>query len=341
MNILIIGGTRFMGPVVAAQLLADGHRVTVFHRGETEQDVPAGVHHIHGDRGRLADYRRQWERLRPDVVLDMMALTGPQAGELVAAMSGLAGRLVAASSCDVYRNFGLILRRETGRATSGRLTEDSPLRDHEYPYRQDAQGPADPFYDYDKIHVEREIQRGPLPACAIRLPMVYGPNDPKHRLYSYARRMSDRRPALLLDTVRADWRGIRGYRDNCAHALCLAVARGAGRHRVYNVGEAEALTEAAWIRAIGAALGWEGDIVTVADRDLPDYLRTPLDWRPQLDVDSSRIRNELGYGEIVDLQPGLARTLEWELAHPPDHPADRFDYAQEDAILRRSRPSPS
>ncbi|HQL24310.1 MAG TPA: NAD-dependent epimerase/dehydratase family protein, partial [candidate division Zixibacteria bacterium] len=72
MNILIIGGTRFMGPVVAAQLLADGHRVTVFHRGETEQDVPAGVHHIHGDRGRLADYRRQWERLRPDVVLDMM-----------------------------------------------------------------------------------------------------------------------------------------------------------------------------------------------------------------------------------------------------------------------------
>ena len=37
MRVLIIGGTRFIGPEVVRQLHALGHQVTVFHRGQTPQ----------------------------------------------------------------------------------------------------------------------------------------------------------------------------------------------------------------------------------------------------------------------------------------------------------------
>jgi hypothetical protein len=38
--------------------------------------------------------------------------------------------------------------------------------------------------------------------------------------------------------------------------------RAAGR--VYNVGEADTLTEAEWVREIGRAAGWPGEVLTVA-----------------------------------------------------------------------------
>ena len=50
MNIFVIGGTRFVGPHVVRRLVDAGHNVTVFHRGETEADLPPAVCHIYGDR---------------------------------------------------------------------------------------------------------------------------------------------------------------------------------------------------------------------------------------------------------------------------------------------------
>ncbi|MGD9140210.1 MAG: NAD-dependent dehydratase, partial [bacterium] len=53
MRVLIIGGTRFMGPRVVARLACEGHEVTVFHRGKTTAELPQGVQEVVGDRNRL------------------------------------------------------------------------------------------------------------------------------------------------------------------------------------------------------------------------------------------------------------------------------------------------
>ena len=51
MRILVIGGTRFTGPLVVSGLVERGHEVSVFHRGEHEHaDLPPQVRHLHGDR---------------------------------------------------------------------------------------------------------------------------------------------------------------------------------------------------------------------------------------------------------------------------------------------------
>lgn len=335
MNVLIIGGTRFMGPVVAEKLLADGHQVTVFHRGESEPEMPPAIRHIHADRADLTDHRADIERIRPDVILDMMALTQQHAVDLVSTAKDLTGRLVVASSCDVYQNYGLLWRTESNGSTDGRVDEEGRVRHNLYPYRKQVKGPEDILYEYDKILVEQEIMQSGIPSTVLRLPMVYGPLDRQHRLYSYVKRMNDNRPAILIDRDRAHWRGIRGYRDNCAHALHLAVTDPRAAGRVYNVGERHAMTEMEWIEAIATELGWNGTIIGAPRDQLPGYLQADLDWNHNLDIDTTRIRTELGFDEPVSFAEGIRRTVDWELSHPPQDPLDRFDYEAEDKVFLR------
>ncbi len=65
-----------------------------------------------------------------------------------------------------------------------------------------------------------------------------------------------------------------------------------------------------------------------------------MDMRQGWSVDSSRIRHELGYREVVPLQEAVRRTVAWERANPPDIDPDRFDYAAEDALLAQIRGLP-
>lgn len=49
-NILILGGTAFLGPAVVAAAQARGHTVTLFNRGKTRPELFPNVEKLHGDR---------------------------------------------------------------------------------------------------------------------------------------------------------------------------------------------------------------------------------------------------------------------------------------------------
>src|SRR5262245_19639756 len=135
MRVLVIGGTRFIGPRLVHRLAAAGHDVNVFHRGRTTAALPAGVRALLGDRRRLADHAGEFRRFAPDVVVDMIAVTEADALSVVATFRGVAGRLVAISSGDVYRAYGVFTRLEPGPPEPTPLREDSPLRQVLFPYR--------------------------------------------------------------------------------------------------------------------------------------------------------------------------------------------------------------
>ncbi len=73
MDLLIIGGTHFVGRAIVEDAVARGHGVTVFHRGPAEPEGFPDVEHVHGDRdGGLGTAPRQdvgcgdrYVRLRP------------------------------------------------------------------------------------------------------------------------------------------------------------------------------------------------------------------------------------------------------------------------------------
>ena len=338
MRILIIGGTRFIGPHVARRLAAAGHEVALFHRGETRSALPANATAIQGDRRELASFASEFARLAPQVVLDMIPFNEQEARALVRVFRGRAERLVVISSMDVYRAYGGLLRLEEYAPAALPFAEDAPLRTALFPHRSMAQGPEDWLYHYEKILVERAVMSdAQLPATVLRLPAVYGPGDRQHRTFEYLRRMDDGRPAILLETEQARWRWTRGYVEDVAAAIALAVTDERAAGRIYNVGEREARAEAEWVRQIGAAAGWDGAVVAAPRAALPEHLRADLDWSCHLYVDTNRIRRELGYAETVAPAEAMRRTVAWQRAHPPAEIDPRqFDYAAEDAALKSS-----
>ena len=51
---------------------------------------------------------------------------------------------------------------------------------------------------------------------------------------------------------------------------------------------------------------------------LPQHLRRPYNFEQHLFADSSRIRKELRYSERIPVDEALRRTIEWEIANPPE-----------------------
>lgn len=339
MRVLVIGGVSFIGLAVTHELLEGGHAVAVLHRGRTEPDEARRAIHIHGDRDDLEASRSRIVAFQPDVVIHMIAMTAAQAAAFTAALRGVAARAVVISSQDVYRAYGRLLGKESGAPDPTPLTEDSPLRERLYPYREEQPRAGDDpmrwMDEYDKILVEQAVMSElELPCAVIRLPAVYGPRDRQRRLRTWLKRMDDGRPAILMDAAEARWRWTYGYVDDVAHAITLAALDPRSAGRVYNVGERDALSLEQRARMVAEEVGWRGRIVLAPPGALPEGLRVGVAPEHDLVVDTSRIRAELGYAEPTPLAETYARAIAWERANPPEvtDPTD-YDYEEEDRLL--------
>ncbi len=297
--------------------------------------MPATVSHLYGVREDLLRFVTTFKRFSPQVVLDMFPYIEQDSLNVVQAFRGVAERVIAISSVDVYRAYGLFLRLEDGEPEAKPFAENAPLRRSLYPYRRLAQEPGDLLYNYEKILIEKIVMGEPdLPGTILRLPQVYGPGDKQHRLFDYLKRMDDGRPVILLDETKANSRWTRGYVENVADAIALGVTNEHAAGRIYNIGEEHALTEMAWVKKIGEAARWKGEVKIVSKALLPVHLAEPYDWRHHLTADTSRIRQELSYKEKIGTGEAIKRTLLWELANPPrEIDLKRFNYAAEDEVL--------
>jgi nucleoside-diphosphate-sugar epimerase len=335
MRILILGGTGFIGSQVTRRLIEQGHRVTLFHRGQTLPVLPPGVSHILGDRKYLSGFIKEFNHFAPDVVLDTFLYAEQEAVELLETFRNLAHRVVAISSMDVYGAYGRFCRLEDGPADQQLLVEDAPLRRTRFPYRAQSKDPGDLTYRYDKIPVESAIMcDAQLAGTVLRLGKVYGPDDSQHHLHNYLKRMLDGRPVIFLEESQARWRWTRVYVENAAEAIVLAITDDRAVNRIYNVGDPEAFTEREWVESIARVVGWTGSINVVSRERLPAHLAQPYDWSHHLAADTSRIRQELNYQEPVTLEEALRRTVRWERAYPPPQiDLARFDYTAEDIAI--------
>jgi nucleoside-diphosphate-sugar epimerase len=128
MRILVIGGNGFIGSPLVSELVGSGHEVAVFHRCSNVGLAASGIVQIRGDRNRLSDYEGQLRRFSPDVIVDLILSSGEQARQLVETAHEIARRVIAISSMDVYRAWGVMHEVEAGSLDPLPLTEDSPLR---------------------------------------------------------------------------------------------------------------------------------------------------------------------------------------------------------------------
>ncbi|MGC2197712.1 MAG: NAD-dependent epimerase/dehydratase family protein [Terriglobales bacterium] len=290
MRVLIIGGTKFIGPHVVRQFVDQGHDVLLYHRGKTEADLPKNVRHIHSSLAAMPVLCFPHELLAElfDAVVHMIPMGEADSRAAMKAFRGRAARVVALSSGDVYRAYGRLTGTEPGSIEEGLLHEDSPLRSVLYPYRRQAKSAEDWIYDYEKILVEREILGDrDLPGVVLRLPKVYGPGNNADLATVYTFRH------------RPQWRWTHGYVENVAAAIVLAATHPATLGRIYNVGESPTPT-------VGDRL------VGLPPSSIPTDESGQFNLAQDIAYDTSRIRSELGYAEPVSYVEGLRHTLAWQ-----------------------------
>lgn len=99
LNLLILGGTGFIGPHLVWHAAARGHRVTIFTRGRAQADLPESVVRLIGDRnGQL----QALEGKRWDAVVDDSGNRADWVRQSTALLKDAAGRYLFTSSTGVY-----------------------------------------------------------------------------------------------------------------------------------------------------------------------------------------------------------------------------------------------
>lgn len=308
MNILIIGGTKFIGYFVTRQLVERGHSVFLFNRGNNHTDFPENIIHIKGDRKDLLSFKRKFDSIQADVIVDMIPIGDEDSNNLMKTASGIVGRVVAISSCDVYRAYGRLTGLEPGPPDVTPLTELSPLRDKLFPFRYHAK--SNGMKRYEKILVERNVlNHDSIKGTILRLPMVYGPKDYQFRFHQYLQRMDDNRKFIIIDGRTAGWKTTRIYVEDAAHAIVLAIENKNAEGEIFNVAETSIFTEKEFIQRIAHIVGWTGEVIIYPAKSDDEF--------PQQDlvIDSTKIRNLLKYESLTTEEEAYNRTINWERAN--------------------------
>ena len=323
MRTIVLGGTRFIGRAVVAELVAAGHDVLVVHRGEHEPDVLTAVPHIHVHRQELASCAEEFRRFRPDGVIDVSAMSGSDATTALAALPE-GPRLVGVSSIDVYRAFTAVWAGAVTDAVP--LTEDSPLRDGPPPDRTYVME----GYDYepsesDNVDVEAAYLAHGGTVC--RLPMVYGPHDYKHREDFVLRRVRAQRSQLPIGAGGFLWS--RGYAPELARGIRSALEHPAAAGEVFNLCEAQCAPLRLWIEQIIVAAGAELDLVRVPDEALPEDLDITAHIAQHWLASPTKAKHVLGW---VHREPAtcVSESVAWHMQHSP---SGDIDFTQDDRAL--------
>lgn len=294
LRILILGGTRFLGPHQVHYALERGHRVTIFNRGRTVppfyEPLFDRVEKLRGDRNDdlTALEGREW-----DAVLDNSASIPRWVRQSASLLADRVAQYLFVSSISAYHDYA-----EAG------IDESYPVATLEDPTIEEVTGRT---YGALKALCERETEAAfGDRATVVRPGLIVGPGDNTDR-WTYWPVRIDRGGEVLSPGTPDDPVQIIDARDLAEFMIHLLEDRQAGTYNA--TGPASRLTIGPMLAGIRDALGADA-IFTFADadflqgQDVQPWSHMPA-WVPPL-------------GEGMGLlQVGIARALERGLTFRP------------------------
>jgi nucleoside-diphosphate-sugar epimerase len=308
----MLGGTVFLGRHVVETLLARGHHVTLFHRGQRGGELFPDVERVLGDRATDLD------RLPPDATWDAVVDTSGFVPSVVAtsaqALRERAGRYVFISSVSVYD------------VSQPRIDESSPTLELPPDAPRDVMTPE--TYGALKYLCEQAAIAafGPERTFIVRPGLIVGPYDPTDRFTYWPLRFARGGDVLVPDglDMPVQYVDVRDLAEFIVDALARERA-GA----VNTVGPAEPTTLRALLDACAAASD-AGATVVPLDRaflhrwnasswsDLPVWAEDGIGYDGITRTDPSRgIALGLRYRP---LETTIADTLRWAQHERGDAP---------------------
>lgn len=182
MDILIIGGTRYIGTHLVRELLKQQNNITIATRGKTPDSFGDTVQRLILDRADPESVRATLSGKRFDVVYDNVAYSSNGVKYLLDTVE--CGRYIQISTMSVYHELKINLAE----------TDFDPLL---HPLKWCAR--EDFPYDEVKRQAECAVFQcySHIPAAAVRFPFVIGEDDYTKRLYFYVENIVKSRPMLV------------------------------------------------------------------------------------------------------------------------------------------------
>ena len=288
MNILIIGGTRFLGRALAEAALTAGHKVTLFNRGKTNADLFPEAEKLHGDRmtdeGLALLKGRKW-----DVAIDTCGYISRAVSLTADLLAENVGQYVFISSISVYGPPMEANLDESG--TVLKLPEGTPETTEEV-----TGGNYGPL----KVLCENAAEAAfPGRTLQVRSGLIVGPHDPTDRFTYWPVRIA-RGGDVLCPPANAPIQ-IIDARDQAAWIIRMAEA---GKSGIYNVtGPDTALTFGTVTETCNQASGKHAQLIPASESFLLEKEVSPWQDMPLwLDTESASM-------STINIQKALADSL--------------------------------
>ena len=255
-NVLVLGGSVFVGKHLVDQLVEAGHEVAVLNRGVTPTELPKGVTQLVADRTDLGQLRaamagRDWDAVF-DVSGFVMAAGGSDIDGLLDLLDGHVGSYVYTSSIMAY---------DQSRVGVFPWTEDLPTN---------ADGPTG--YGGFKAMSEaamlsRHAENG-FPASVVRPAAIYGPDNNIFDMETpMFLRLLQGRPILVPHGGLVV--GSYGHVDDLCAAMINISRHPAAAGEVFNI-TGESLDVNRYVAVLADVVGAEPNIVAVPDERLAE-----------------------------------------------------------------------
>jgi nucleoside-diphosphate-sugar epimerase len=244
-TVLVLGGTSWLGGLIAQAALARGHEVTCLARGESGT-VPPGADLVVADRTAPGAYAAVADRAW-DLVIDVARQPG-QVRSAVEALGDRVGHWTLVSSGSVYAD------------QSTELVEDSPVLSAFVGDEAGAEG-----YGEGKVACEEAVRTLPR-SLVVRAGLIGGPGDQSDRLGYYVSRFAlASEESVLVPAAAHQPMQVIDARDLAQWVLTAAAAGATGV--VHGVGERT---------SVGALIDVSASVASATGAGVaanPDWLR--------------------------------------------------------------------
>ena len=313
---LVIGGSKFVGRHLVAEMLRRGHQVSVLNRGKTAQ-APPGVEHIQCDRKDHAALKACLQDREFDAVFDIIAYVPDDVRPLVPMLDGRVGRFVVVSTGSVYKTVDIY-----------------PAKEHCEKVTDNSAGD----YGYNKQLIEQILfeayEKTGFPVSIVRPGIIYGPHNPVYRESLFFDRVVKSRPVL----IPGDGRYLVqfGYVDDLATLLLLCAERAEALGQAFNFAGEYSAPMDDYVEAIFGAAGRRTEVVHYDPERLgmtaADVSKIfPYRWKAHTMRDISKAIYVLGYKQQVSLWQGLSEAFKWFAGAGIER--KEIDFALEDRII--------